>query len=200
MKRWIKVCGLRSRTHVDDAVRAGATHCGFNTLAISKRRVSLDTALDLTRQIRRDQLPIEPVVLLDHPDLATVNQLIGAGAAFVQLHGGESIDQLAIYPKPFIMAVVRKSDRLESALARVSTCRHLLIDSTRDELPSDWVDRLRRAAGKIGTKLWRAGGLAPEQVPADIQSFDGVDVASGIEVDAVPDFQRMRSFVEAFQR
>ncbi len=77
-----KVCGLKRLEHVRFAEEAGASFLGFNFYPKSPRYIALDEYLSF-----RDQLPDLPKVSISvSPSLEILNDFIGAGFDYFQIH------------------------------------------------------------------------------------------------------------------
>lgn len=173
----VKICGL---TRVDQAVAcvdAGADAIGVNFWPRSKRRCEDDVASRIAEAVGA-RARVVAVVVDAAP--ARIEAIRGLGIRWIQLHGGESPEDVARWlPEAF------KAVHLEADAARFGG-DELLVDARVGDLPGgtgvtcDW-----DAAARLATtrRLWLAGGLNADNVAEAVRRVRpfGVDVASGVE-------------------
>lgn len=199
----IKICGLTRREDVELACALGAAYVGFNFASVSPRRVSLETARDLSRATRSG---VARVGVFVHETREEILKAIeAAGLDLVQIHRSLAADDLDEMPRP-VIAVERVSSRgIEAAPpALLARCRSVLLDTAGGRpggtgTAFDW----NVLAGKTWpVPLILAGGLGPENVAEAISCVRpaAVDVASGVESSpGIKDETRMRLFFKAVQ-
>lgn len=207
MSTRIKICGI---TRVEDAVtavREGADTIGLNFWPGTKRRVEVDVAREIVREV---QGAAEIVAVFVDADEATIRATLEhTGIAWVQLHGTEPPSFLARFlPNAYKALGVRADDTAESVRARVASYGgvHVLLDaSVPGAMPGgtghtfDW-SIARAVAADPARKLTLAGGLRPENVADAVRAVRPyrVDVASGVESSpGVKDPLRVRALIEA---
>ena len=71
----VKICGLSTRETLDVALDAGADMVGFVFFPASPRHLSLETARDLAKQVKRRAAK---VALAVDADGATISNIVGA--------------------------------------------------------------------------------------------------------------------------
>src|ERR1700693_3773710 len=124
----IKICGLTRREDVDLACALGAAYVGFNFASVSPRRVSLETARDLSRATRPG---VARVGVFVHETRGEILEAIeAAGLDFIQIHRSLAAEDLDEMPLP-VIAVERVSSRgIEAAPpALLARCRSVLLDT-----------------------------------------------------------------------
>ena len=198
MTRFIKICGLRERAHVEAAENADATHIGFVFFPKSPRNLNVDDAANIAAPLPRN---VAHVALLVDPDEALLKKILDDFEPdIVQLHGCETVDEVGrVNQLAGAQTEVWKALGMASA-ADVDVAAQY--DGVADKLlfdarPPDGADRpgghgaafdwsiLRSYRGETPWLL--AGGLNPDNVGeaiaacAAIPGFAGVDVSSGVE-------------------
>ncbi len=197
----IKICGL---TNVDDAlaaVEAGADFLGFVLWERSPRRVTIETAREIARQlppgVRRAGVFVD----------AAVEQVMFSlricDFSALQFHGRESPSFCKQFGVMTIKAFrVRDAASLQ-AMQGYDTDAFLL-DTEVEGQPGgtgktfDW--SLAEGAKQFAKPVFLAGGLTPENVGDALRAVQpfGVDVSSGVEsAPGRKDHQKMRDFVAA---
>ncbi|MFP3943982.1 MAG: phosphoribosylanthranilate isomerase [Alphaproteobacteria bacterium] len=208
----VKICGLRSREAVGEAVRAGAAFAGFVFFPRSPRAVTEESAAELIRMLPPS---VTSVALLVDPDDRALERALAVRPGMLQLHGAESparvaqIRARAGLPVMKAVGIARRED-LEDARKYEGVADRLLFDAkaprTAGSLPGgngvpfDW--RL------LGRTRWRvpwmlSGGLTPDNVgrAVSLSGARAVDVSSGVETSpGVKDPARIRAFMEAAKR
>lgn len=207
-KPLVKICSLREPHQAEFAVAAGADAIGL-IFAEARRRVTVERAVDIVRELRRldgagrmlvvgvfvDQAVDDVNRIADHVELDVV-----------QLHGAEIPQYVALAERPVIKLVrpePKDVGRSTSAYGQLSVppVAYLMdgvssaaVGGTGER--ADWL-----VAGQLAesTRLILAGGLTPENVGDAILSVRpfGVDVTSGVETDGVKDRVKVIAFVAA---
>ncbi len=199
----IKICGCTSRGDVELAMAWGATYVGF-ILAPSVRRIELDVAADIARDLPSS---VHPVAVLVNPMRETVAEILDAiPRAQIQLSGDESPDFVAAIPAPVIKAIhVATEDadveQLRDRCNRFGSAR-ILFDTKSGEAYGgtgrtfawDAIADLAR-----DRDVFVAGGLTAENVGACLAAVHpfGVDVRSGVETDGHKDPVKVHAFCKA---
>ncbi|HKX36495.1 MAG TPA: N-(5'-phosphoribosyl)anthranilate isomerase, partial [Rhizorhapis sp.] len=99
----IKICGLSTPDTVGAAIKAGATHLGFNFFPKSPRYIVLDQLRALAAQVPSH---IERVAILVDPTDEVLAELAATGAlTALQLHGKESPERAAAIRARFALPV-----------------------------------------------------------------------------------------------
>jgi len=182
----VKICGITSLADAQRAIEAGADALGFNFYRRSPRYVSPAEARKIVERLPARILAVG--VFVNEPAAAVRRTARAAKLDWVQLHGGETPEEVAQLAQfyPVVKAFrVRAGFRL-AKLARFRRATAFLLDGFRPRLYGgtgqrlDW--RLARRAKRYG-KIVLAGGLAPGNVAqaiARVQPY-AIDVCSGVE-------------------
>ncbi len=207
----IKICGI---TNVDDAkvaVASGADAIGLNFFAKSPRYASPQMAAEIVAAVR-GQISVVGV-FVNAPVDEVIELADRLPLDYVQLHGDEPPATLRdLAPRRVVRAFrLRSNDEqavfeyVESARALAAPPVALLIDAFKQGrfggtgALAEWgqVGRVRSLVRDCPIVL--AGGLCPDNVRAAVQrsECDGVDVASGVEVQpGKKDVAKTYQFVE----
>ncbi|AYG00077.1 N-(5'-phosphoribosyl)anthranilate isomerase [Lactococcus allomyrinae] len=188
----IKICGLRTKSAVDEAVKNGATHLGF-ILSKSHRQVTPEAVSTLTENLPKS---VKKVGVFVNESIEFVKNAVAiAGLDLVQLHGDEDMDYIRQMSVPVIKAV--------SDFAKIAQYENimLLLDSPKGGSGQtfDWTSV---RADSLSLPFFVAGGLTPDNVAAAVQHFQdfphfyGVDVSSGVETDGVKDLTKICTFIQ----
>lgn len=197
----IKICGLTRPEDVELASTLGAAYVGFNFSFVSPRRVSLETARDLSRAAHSGSARVG--VFVNESREQILEAIEAASLDLVQIHRPLAPADLEELPRP-VIAVERVSTRGFEAgpEALLAKCRSVLLDTAGDRpggtgIPFDW--------GILAERTWPvplilAGGLNPANVGRAIACVrpSAVDVASGVESSpGIKDEEKMRLFFSA---
>jgi len=179
----VKICGI---TNIDDALyvaELGADALGFIFVKSSPRYIAPKTARKIIQELPPFIIPVGVFAdVLQEEILGVIEQ---TGIKCVQLHGNETLKQLAGFPVP-----VYKSFRVDSSfnpeiLRRYKESAYLLDTKISDELGGtgktfDWEIAVK--AKEYG-RIILAGGLKPENIIEAVQIVQpyAVDVNSGVE-------------------
>ncbi|MCI4589375.1 phosphoribosylanthranilate isomerase [Sphingobium sp. BYY-5] len=188
----IKICGLSTPDTIGAAIKAGATHLGFNHFPKSPRYVDVNRMQVLAALV---PAPIERVAILVDPsdDILTELAATGAITAF-QLHGKETPERAAAIRARFNLPVwkaisVKTRADIDAAKAYNGAADFLLFDAKTPDgaaLPGgmglrfDWT-LLRGVA--VSSPWGLSGGLDVGNVVEAIRVTGAplVDVSSGVE-------------------
>ena len=198
----IKICGITHPADAVLAVQAGADLIGLNFVSDSPRRLSLDTAAEISRAVAgrtervgvfRDATPEEIDRVLRRVDLDRL-----------QFHGSESEAQVEEVDLPVIKAI-RGADA-EAAAGYPGTI--LLLDHPDGSSGKGRVWEWNEAAPLIesGFDVILAGGLSPDNVGGALGALGdllpwGVDVATGVEGSGYrKDPAKLAAFVQAVRK
>ncbi|MGH9541664.1 MAG: phosphoribosylanthranilate isomerase [Terriglobales bacterium] len=200
----IKICGITSLADALLAAEAGADAVGFVFAAASPRRVTIEQAAAITRELPAGLLKVG--VFVDADPAAMCDAARRAALDVLQLHGEEP---LAVAPllapwTSWKTLHMGQPGYLEVAAEWGDRAGALLLDSGNARARGgtgrafDW----RQVAALEGLRLIVAGGLRPETVAECIACTGawGVDVSSGVEsAPGRKDPRRLRAFVRAAQ-
>jgi phosphoribosylanthranilate isomerase len=194
----IKLCGMRTAEDAVFCADAGADELGVIFAERSKRRVTVETALEIRKAVPM-RVPIVGV-FLDQPLDEVLRLVRAAGLQAAQLHGNWNTSDLF----PFYAAL--QVTGIDSLQPRPGASR-ILLDGPAGGSGKSFAWSLTAEARKLyQAPLYIAGGLTAENVGEAIRQAqpDGVDVSSGIEDErGFKSKERVRAFVraakEAFQ-
>lgn len=193
MRLWVKICGITTVADALAAADAGADAVGF-VFAASPRRVSLDQAADISRELPGS---VERVgVFLDARFDEVARAVERARLDVVQLHG--RVDVALTAPLRTlgcrVVRALRMRGEKDVAAAVSDDADVLLLDAYAPGQAGgtgrtfDWrlaaavADGLRGRGRRVPIVV--AGGLTPDNVAQAIRAARpaGVDVSSGVEL------------------
>ena len=196
----VKVCGVTSVEQAVACLEAGVDAIGVNLVPSSPRRVSVEVARDVAKEVGSRALVVAVVSNLSVPAMLAVRS--GTGVECLQLHGDETADEVqALLPHAYKAGRIGGPADVE---ALASMPGDYVLADTRVEgasggtgLSFDW-----SLVAELATRrrLVLAGGLTPGNVVAAIGACHPwcVDVASGVESrPGVKDMGLVKAFVEA---
>lgn len=204
----VKICGLTRRADAAEAARAGADFLGVVLVPSSPRHVETARAREVVAGL--EAIPV--VVVADAPPEAVARAAEIVGAGVVQLHGGESPDDLLRLRelggwRLWKALRVRDPADLEDAVEPfVGVADGILLDGwDPDRLGGTGTAFSWEDVGPVrerispGLTVVAAGGLTPGNVTRAVRSLSPhvVDVSSGVESrPGVKDVEKLRAFVE----
>ena len=209
MSLLVKICGLSTRETLEVALDAGADMVGFVFFPPSPRHLSLESARDLGRQVKRRALKV--ALTVDADDATLDNIMDTLSPDILQLHGKESVARLRDirqkFGRPLMKAVpVETSAALAVLPGSAAVADHILFDArppTEATRPGglgaafDW-HLLENLDLKLPYMV--SGGLLAENVAEALRvtRAGGVDVSSGVEsAPGVKDPQMIKAFIRA---
>ncbi len=189
----VKICGLSTEEALDAAIEAGAGYAGFVFFERSPRHVSLRQAAKLARHAEGHVKTVALTVNAADTEIEAI--LAEVRPDFLQLHGDESLDRIAVirsYSQARIVKAIKAGTFEDVAAARPyePAVDFLLFDAKAPSVPNalpggngivfDWT-WLPKASLRPGFML--SGGLNPDNVLEAISSSGAlaVDVSSGVE-------------------
>jgi len=203
----VKICGLRTKEHLNAAIEAGADLLGLVFYPLSHRyilpeqaRSLLDSSVHFSSA--RPEAAPDLVGVFVNEDAAFINDVAQqVGLQFVQLHGDEPPEYCAKINRPVIKAL-RLQNGADSMLINAyhKAVWRVMLDTPTPQWGGtgethDW--QLARAVART-TSIILAGGLTPENVAEAIRQVHpwGIDVSSGVETNRQKDTAKIRMFVE----
>ena len=205
----VKICGLSTRETLDAALEAGADMVGFVFFPPSPRHLSLETARDLGRAVKRRASKVALTVDADDAVLANIVETLQPD--LLQLHGHETVARLRDIKEKFGLPVmkaipVETSADLASLPGYAAVADRILFDA---RAPKD----ATRPGGLGAVFDWHvlegldlklpfmvSGGLHAGNVAEAVRvtRAGGVDVSSGVEsAPGVKDVEMIRAFIRA---
>ena len=190
----IKICGISRHIDIEYVNELKPDYIGF-IFAKSRRRISPELALTLREKLNPE---IKSVGVFVDETVDTIVNLTKSGIIdIIQLHGNEDNDYIHSIreqtDKPIIKAaVIEHPHELEKHLNL--TADYLLFDSKGGGTgkPFDW-DLIK----EVKQPFFLAGGLNCDNIKTAIEKTTpfAVDVSSGVEVDGVKDYDRIKAFI-----
>jgi len=183
------------------AVEAGTDLLGFVFYEQSPRRICIDAAARIVRELPPDV--VKAGVFVNAPEELVVKAIEECGLNLLQFHGDESPEDCLRFGLMSIKAFRIRNARSLDSLPAYKTDAWLLdayapekIGGTGESFNWD----LAVEAQKWGRPIFLAGGLTPENVGQAVGRVHpfGVDVSSGVE--AAPgkkDHAKVREFIRA---
>ena len=198
---FIKICGI---TNLDDAlvaVDAGADALGFNFYRPSPRYIEPSSARQIIDQLPSRVLSVGVFVNEDKPEtVKAISTEAGVGA--VQLHGDESPEYCGDLSAWYVIKALGVKEGFDAHLTLDYAVDAIMLDASHHKLRGgtgqvvDW--SVAKKVNDLGTRLFLAGGLSPENVRDAIATVNpyAVDTCSAIEsVPGKKDHDRVRSFI-----
>lgn len=190
-----KICGLKTKEHVDLAVTSGADYLGF-VFAESKRRITPEKAKEITVNVPRKVKKIGVFVSPSYEEVETIIQQVNLD--MVQIHGALMTEKLSV---PVIRAIP-VNHAVQAALSQEPETEFLLFDAPPQKFVGgngevfDW-QQLDTSIIK-NKKVFIAGGLTAENVLQAKKRFNpyAVDVSSGVETNGVKDPAKIVAFLK----
>jgi len=201
----IKICGITRQDDADTVVDSGAQALGLVFVDASPRRVTIERARDIARQVRG---AVTRVGLFVDPAADEVARVLDSVELDVlQFHGNEPAAFCRGFGLPFMKALrMRPPSTFEPFEEEYADACCLLLDAYVDGVaggtgePFDW--SLWPEAARLPLVL--AGGLTPDNVAAAVSRLQpwGVDVSGGVEGarHGEKDADRIRRFVDEVNR
>ena len=205
----VKICGLSTRETLDVALDSGADMVGFVFFPPSPRHLSLETARDLGRHVKRRASKV--ALTVDADDAALANIVETLQPDMLQLHGAESVARLRDIKQKFGLPVmkaipVETPADLATLPGYAAVADRILFDA---RAPKD----ATRPGGLGAVFDWHvlenlaltlpfmvSGGLHAGNVAEAVRvtRAGGVDVSSGVErTPGVKDPEMIRAFIRA---
>jgi len=205
----VKICGLSTRETLQTALEAGADMVGFVFFPPSPRHLSLTTARDLGKLVKRRAAKVALTVDADDATLESIVETLQPD--ILQLHGRESVARLREVRRKFSLPVmkaiaVESSADLASLPVYAGLADRILFDARAPKEATrpgglgavfDW-KILENLELKIPFMV--SGGLSSLNVADAVRvtGAGGVDVSSGVELaPGQKDPEMIRAFIKA---
>ena len=196
----VKICGITNPADATAAAEAGADLLGFVFCEQSPRRVSLEAAAAIIRELPPSIVKVG--VFVNAPADLVYRGIGECGLNLLQFHGEETPEYCVQFGVMSMKALRIRDERSLEALAAYRTDAWLLDAFTPDRLGGtgkcfNW--DLAVQARDLGRPIFLAGGLTPQNVSEAVRKVRpyAVDVSSGVE--AVPgrkDHKKVRAFIQ----
>jgi phosphoribosylanthranilate isomerase len=197
MRTRIKVCGLKTPTHVDAAIDAGADAIGFVLYPPSVRSIDLQTLAALTARVPAF---VSTVALFVNPTVEQVNAALAAARIdLLQFHGNvdhETPEFCAQFGRPFMKAfAVDAAFDLLKLQQKYANAAALLLDTPSaghggsgqtfdwNLIPCQQPNNIQSTSSAPAPRVVLSGGLTAANVADAINAVRpfAVDVSSGVE-------------------
>jgi phosphoribosylanthranilate isomerase len=198
---FIKICGI---TNIDDAlaaVAAGADALGFNFYRPSPRYITPQSAREIVEQLPASILTVGVFV----NDESAADIAAEAGVTALQLHGDESPGYCReLAADRYVIKALSVSNEFDVDSVKTYKTEAIMLDTRHNNLRGgtgqvfDW--SIAQQVSHLIPKLFLAGGLAPENVVAAIETVRpyAVDACSALEdKPGKKNHARMRAFIDA---
>lgn len=185
----VKICGLRDKRHVADAVAAGAGALGF-VFAESPRKVTPELARSISDNVPRN---VKRVAVMMHPTHEEWHDVLQGFEPDVLQTDAEDLDELQIPPSVERWPVFREGR------AKPDTRGTYVYEGPKSG-HGQTVDWSAAAELARSGQMILAGGLSAENVATAIRTVRpfGVDVSSHVEsAPGRKDSQLIREFIVA---
>lgn len=202
----VKICGLKTKDAVSQAVRCGASYIGFVFFAKSPRNISPEDTAKLLKNIPQNVKTV--AVCVDPSDAELANIFAHFKPDYLQCHGEESIERIVEikqkYDVKVIKAVaVRSSDDVAHGKNYSDVADMLLFDAKvpKSPLPGgnglafDW-NLLKNHEFTLPWFL--SGGINSDNVTQALKTTGAklVDVSSSVEKSpGVKDLELIKNFL-----
>jgi phosphoribosylanthranilate isomerase len=195
----VKICGITRVQDLHAACDAGADALGFVFYEKSPRRLTIEAAAALVRQ-----LPpfVQSVGLFVNAEPAFIESVLQAVPLdLLQFHGDETPVDCARYGRPYIKAVRVTADTdLLKCSADVEAARGLLLDAYVPGIPGGTGERFdwNLIPANLPKPLVLSGGLAPDNIAEAVKRVGpwAVDVSSGVELSkGIKDPHKIAQFI-----
>ena len=174
---FVKICGLRTREHVDVAIAAGADAVGF-VFAESVRRIDPTVAAAITGSVPDN---VRKVAVMLHPTNDEWQDVLAGFEPDVLQTDANDFDTLDVPASIERWPVYRESKNGSDPLLKKGSNRFLYEGAKSGQ--GETVDWPRAAKIAEQGSMILAGGLGPGNVADAIRAVRpwGVDVSSGVE-------------------
>ena len=193
---FVKICGLRTREHVDAAIAAGANAVGF-VFAESVRRIDPAAAAEITDSVPND---VRKVAVMLHPSNDEWQEVLAGFGPDVLQTDAEDFATLDVPAAVECWPVHRQPNKVaDPFILDVKGSATFLYEGAKSG-QGETVDWSRAAKIAERGNMILAGGLGPDNVADAIRAARpwGVDVSSGVEsAPGQKDSRLIQAFISA---
>lgn len=193
---FVKICGLKTREHVDAAIAAGADALGF-VFAESVRRIDPAAAAAISRSVPK---AVRKVAVMLHPSNDEWQHVLSVFEPDVLQTDANDFDALDVPASIERWPVCRENKKVADPfrLAKKGSATFLYEGARSGQ--GETVDWARAATIARQGNMILAGGLHPDNVAAAVEAVRpwGVDVSSGVEsAPGQKDSNLIQQFIKA---
>ncbi len=193
---FVKICGLKTREHVDAAIAAGADALGF-VFAESVRRIDPAAAAAISRSVPK---AVRKVAVMLHPSNDEWQHVLSVFEPDVLQTDANDFDALDVPASIERWPVFRENKKVADPfrLAKKGSATFLYEGALSGQ--GETVDWARAATIARQGNMILAGGLHPDNVAAAVEAVRpwGVDVSSGVEsAPGQKDSNLIQQFIKA---
>ena len=176
---FVKICGLRTREHVDAALAAGADAVGF-VFAESVRRIDPAAASAITEDLPSN---VRKVAVMLHPSNDEWQQVLAGFAPDVLQTDANDFAALDVPASIECWPVYREGNKVADPFRSIKKGSATFLYEGAKSGRGETVDWSRAAKIAERGHMILAGGLGPDNVAEAIRTVRpwGVDVSSGVE-------------------
>jgi phosphoribosylanthranilate isomerase len=197
----VKICGITSAPDAMASVEAGADALGFMFYDQSPRRVSIESAAKIIRELPPFVMKVG--VFVNAPEELVRRAMAECGLNLLQFHGEETPEFCTQFGLMSMKAFRMRDAESLKTLPDYPTDAWLLDAYANDKRGGtgekfNW--DLAVEAKKFGRLIFLAGGLTPENVGEAVKKVEpfAVDVSSGVEsAPGKKDHVKVRAFIRA---
>lgn len=197
----VKICGLTNLPDAQAAVAAGADLLGFIFAVASPRRLTVEAAAEIAREIPPHILKVG--VFVNPTEDLVMQALRECELGLLQFHGEEAPEFCTSFGVMNMKAFRIRDERSLKALKDYPTDAWLL--DTYSEKQAGGTGQtfnwdLAVAAKQLGRPIFLAGGLTPDNVAEAVRRVQpfAVDVSSGVELaPGKKDHGKVEAFIRA---
>lgn len=200
----IKICGITRTEDAQLCSELSADYLGFIFVESSPRYIKPERAAAIVSALPDEARPKIVGVFRDQSPEEVQRIAAAVPLDFVQLHGNESNEDIALIDVPVIKAL-RVGDMLPATTAH-QNAEWLLFDTLDDRRGGGTGKRFDWSLLNIYERsrpFFLAGGISPENVAAAISLVRpaAVDVSSGVESEAgIKDATKLRTLFERVRK
>ena len=189
----VKICGLKRIEDIDYVNELKPDYIGL-VFANSKRKVEVEQAKELIARLDKSIKPVGVFVMEEPEKVRHIAE--EAGLQVLQFHGNESYEYLEKFQDFEVWKALKINEEFDFNSLNYDLCSKYLLDNVKPGSGEtfDW----KLVDNKIkNQQIILAGGLTIENVQEGIKALKpyGVDVSSGVEVQGLKDFNKIKEFI-----
>ncbi|MBU1992348.1 MAG: bifunctional indole-3-glycerol-phosphate synthase TrpC/phosphoribosylanthranilate isomerase TrpF [Patescibacteria group bacterium] len=191
-----KACGIRTQKDAKFCEKIGVNFIGLNFVPTSNRRVALEKAETVCRDLKR----VKKVGVFQNQPVDEVNEIAGKlDLDYIQLSGDENISFVKECIRPVIKTVPLQTQKdLEKAKEFLPYVSYIIFDGKN---PGSGESINFSLLKSVEFPFLIAGGVTNDNLEYIIEKTVplGIDVAGGIETNGKVDMRKVKSFINQLQ-